>query len=214
MRQLPRRSVHIEVEDARLEGALTLRPEMERLAVVINGDWGVRYAPRENHIASELGDRGFGTLLVGLLTTEETADRSTRFATDLLASRLSGVLEWLAHDDRTAAYTPGLFGVGPGVPAALQAVTEHGAEAGAIVGLDGRLDLPESVLGAVTVPTLLVVNGNERHLVAANREAYRSLDGELHHCTVQWDDDDTPEMAGEVASLAANWFEQNLGENE
>ena len=124
------------------------------------------------------------------------------------------MLEWLAHDDRTAAYTPGLFGVGPGVPTALQAVTEHGAEAGAIVGLDGRGDLPESVLGAVTVPTLLVVNGNERHLVAANREAYRSLDGELHHCTVQWADDDTPEVAGEIASLAANRFEQNLGKNE
>ena len=76
MRQLPRRSVHIEVDDARLEGALTLHPEMGRLAVVINGDWGVRYAPRENYIASELGDRGFGTLLVDLLILPAVTIRS------------------------------------------------------------------------------------------------------------------------------------------
>lgn len=210
MRQLRRRSVQLEVDGARLDGALTLQPEMAGMAVLINGNWGIRYAPRENRIAEALNDRGFGTLLVGLLTTEEAADRSARSATDVLASRLAGIIEWLDHGERTADFTPGLVGVGPGVATALRAATCHGTDAGAVVALDGRVDLVEDVLDEVAVPTLFVVDGNKEYLVSPNRSAYRDLDGGDHRCTVLWSDRGTSGGAPEVAPLAADWLDTHL----
>lgn len=212
MERVPRRAVQIGVDGTLLEGTLTLPPEATEVAVLINGDWGVRFASRETDIAEELNRREVGTLLVELLTPEEAADRSTRSAVDVLADRLAGVAEWLDHHERAAGLAPGLFGVGPGGATALRAVARHGVDVDAVVALDGRIDLVEDVLGDVAVPTLLIVNGANEHLVPINQAARRAFVGEDHHCTVLWADDDgaMDSVNAEVASLAAGWFETHL----
>ena len=210
MRQGSRRPVQLGVDDAVLEGRLTLGREATGLVVVVNGDWGVRYASRETGIAERLRREGFGTLLIELLTPEEGADRSNRFGIDLLADRLAGVSEWLDRRERTAGLDRGLFGVGPGAATALRAATTRETDVGAVVTLDGRMDLVDLPEG-LTVPTLLVVDGTNGHLLRINRRAYRDLRGEGHRYTVLQSDGRTGDsVSADATSLATNWYETHL----
>jgi putative phosphoribosyl transferase len=204
------RPVELGVGDAVLEGRLTLEPGVRGLVVVVNGDWGVRYASRETEIAESLEREGFGTLVIELLTPDEGADRSNRFATDLLADRLGGVTEWLDSRERTADLDLGLFGVGPGAATVLRAVDGRGTDAGAVVTLDGRVDLIDG-LESRRVPTLLVVDGSNDHLLRSNRRAYRALGPDHHRHVVLWSEDGgSATVSAEAISLAASWFETHL----
>lgn len=205
------RAVQLRVDDAVLDGRLTIPSDATALIVLVNGQWGIRYATRETELAAALRDRGFGTLLVELVTQEEDTDRDSRFAIDLHASRLAGVSEWLDRQDRTAELSRGFLGIGPGVATALRATTAHDSEPSAVVGVDGRVDLAADTLAATTVPTLLLVDGDEEHLLGPHTDAYDDLGESSHrHVALRSVAGTGVTATADVVALATDWFQAHL----
>lgn len=206
------RLINIGVNGWKLEGELVVPPDATDVIVTVNGDWGVCYASRETGIAASLQRRDHGTLLIELLTPAEDVDRSSRFAVEQLADRLVGVSQWLDHDERTAGLNRGVIGVGPGGAVAIQAAAREEPNFGAVVSLDGRADLAEDALDDLGIPTLLIVDRSEPHVLEPNEMASERLADERHQLAVLRSDGTTPTntLDTEVALLASNWFETHL----
>lgn len=63
-----------------------------------HGSGSSRKSQRNNWVAHELNEKGFGTLLFDLLTIEEDNDDLNRFNIPLLARRLMKATYWLQND--------------------------------------------------------------------------------------------------------------------
>lgn len=208
MESRSRRDVRLRVNDAPLEGRLTVPDSATGLVVLVNGGWGVQYASRESKLAVALRRRGFGTLTVGLLTPREDRDRASRFATASQAGRLDGVTDWLDYHDRTAALPRGLLGVGPGAATALRAVERFETGVGAVVGLDGVFD---DCIEEVDVPTLLVLGRRPDRPACSDQQVRRRLDGDNHEIVLARPEDGSRRVAPRrVDPLAGDWFERHL----
>lgn len=206
------RVVQLGIDDVTLEGQLAVPPDAAGLVVLANGQWGVRFGSRETGIADALRQGGFGTLLVELLTPDESADRANRFATGRLAERLAGVTDWLDHRERTEPLERGFLGTGPGAATVVRGVTEHDTGAGAIVLVDACPSLVTEPLEDVPVPVLLVVDESEEHLLRTHRRARKRLGSDRQHHAILRADEATPGTASaEVGSLATTWFETQFG---
>jgi dienelactone hydrolase len=96
----------------------------------------------------------------------------------LLASRLTGVADWLAAEEETRHLRIGFFGASTGAGAALLAAAERADLVGAVVSRDGRPDLAGPVLAKVRAPTLLIVGEHDPAVVALNQRALAELAGE------------------------------------
>ena len=107
----------------------------------------------------------------------------------------------------------GYFGASTGAGAALLAAATPGAAVGAIVSRGGRPDLAGAqALARVTAPTLLIVGGEDRDVIALNRDASTHLrcpklleivPGATHLF-------EEPGTLEQVAALAAAWFRRWL----
>lgn len=206
------RVVQLGVDDVTIEGELAAPPDAAGLVTLVNGQWGVRYASRETEVAATLRREGFATLLVELLTPEESTDRSKRFETESLADRLAGVADWLDHRRRFAELPRGLLGAGPGGATVLRAAERDPERVDAAVSVNGRLDLVDRPVGEVTTPSLLIVDGSRDHLLEAHREAWEQFDHDRHHQAVlRASGEDPSAVSVEIASLATAWFVAHLG---
>jgi pimeloyl-ACP methyl ester carboxylesterase len=157
-----------------------------------------------------------GSVLVDLLTqAEERVDERTaefRFDIDLLARRLSGVIDWLMGRDLARDADVGLFGASTGAAAALVAAVERPHAVGAIVSRGGRPDLAGEVLRSVRQPTLLIVGGNDPVVIEINRRAMTFLPGETRLEIVPGATHlfEEPGALEQVATLARDWFVHHL----
>src|SRR5207237_3052724 len=107
----------------------------------------------------------------------ETVDLSTghlRFDIDLLAERLVDATDWLVQERETARLPVGCFGASTGAAAALVAAAQR-PDIGAVVSRGGRPDLANSALAQVRAPTLLIVGGDDSHVIGLNQEALQRL---------------------------------------
>lgn len=200
------RSIQLGIDGVTLDGRLALPTDPTGLVLFVNGQWGVRYATRETELAEALYDQGFATLLMELFTPEEATERSNRFMTDILAGRLAGVCEWAQRDERTAELARLVFGVGPGAATGLQTAARPEADVRAVVSLNGRLDLIADTDDAVTVPTLLLVDSDDDHLLHISQDAYGWLGDDRQHVVLQTDRDAAGPPVAEIVSLANTWF--------
>jgi pimeloyl-ACP methyl ester carboxylesterase len=167
-------------------------------------------------VAAVLNDAGFGTALADLLTEEEErVDLHTgqlRFDIDLLATRVTAVVDWLGTRDDTAPLPAGLFGASTGAAAALVAAAARPEVVRAVVSRGGRPDLAGNALPRVTAPTLLIVGGRDEVVLELNREAYERLRSEkrlevVPGATHLFEEPGTLER---VAELATQWFSSHL----
>ena len=155
-----------------------------------------------------------GTLLFDLLTPSEDRVHATRFDIALLAARLAEATSWLRSECNVADVPLGYFGASTGAGAALLAAATPGAAVGAIVSRGGRPDLAGAqALARVVAPTLLIVGGEDRDVIALNRDASTHLrcpklleivPGATHLF-------EEPGTLEQVAALAAAWFRRWLG---
>lgn len=178
------------------------------LVVFAHGAGSSRHSPRNRHVASILQSRGLCTLRLDLLTEDEAADRSKVFDIELLARRLEQALDWAGQTPAVAALGVGLFGASTGAAAALVAAAAHPLRVAAVVSRGGRPDLAGVSLERVQAPTLLIVGGDDRDVLALNRAALRSL-----RCSRRLEviagATHLFEEAGaldSVAAMAADWF--------
>jgi len=198
-----------------LEGDLTIPSGAQAIVLFAHGSGSSRYSSRNQFVANVLNNRGIATLLVDLLNQEEKRiDEETkhlRYNIELLWRRFAAVTNWLAQQPETMSLKIGYFGSSTGAAAALIAAARLNL-AKAIVARGGRPDLAsESALHQVKAPTLFIVGGNDRPVIAMNKRALESLSNaeakELAIISGATHLFEEPGKMEEVAQNAADWFE-------
>jgi dienelactone hydrolase len=212
------RPVRIPVGLVELAGDLGLIPGAKGIVLFVHGSGSSRHSPRNERVAHELHEAGLATLLLDLLTpAEEEQDRATgelRFDIGLLAQRLGEVTDQVRRHPETRHLRVGYFGASTGAAAALVAAAERPADVGAIVSRGGRPDLAGGALEKVAAPTLLVVGGEDPHVLELNTEALLRLRCEkrlevVPEATHLFEE---PGTLDSVARLASAWFRHFLDE--
>lgn len=195
-----------------LEGDLTLPAGARAIVAFAHGSGSSRFSPRNRAVAAALNEAGMATLLLDLLTPYEETDRRNVFDIGLLASRLARASAWLGELEETRDLALGYFGASTGAAAALSAASEPTDRARAIVSRGGRPDLAPR-LEAVTVPTLLIVGGEDRQVLELNHAAQTRLGGPSELAVVPGATHlfEEPGALEQVSSLAIDWFAHRLG---
>ena len=195
-----------------LKGRLAMPEAPRGLVLFAHGSGSGRLSPRNVAVAETLEARGIATLLFDLMTQEEAEDRRNVFDIPLLAERVVAASLWAASEPDLAHLPLGLFGASTGAGAALMAAAEMHDRVAAVVSRGGRPDLAGARLAEVHAPTLLIVGGNDTHVLALNRKALAALDCEKLLRIVPgaghlFEEPGALEMAAETA---AAWFEHHL----
>jgi putative phosphoribosyl transferase len=164
--------IHLDLDGTVLPGTLTVPAHAAGLVVFAHGSGSSRHSPRNRMVAEGLVARGLATLLFDLLTEDEGNDRARVFDIPLLGTRTAAAV------DAVATHAPGLpvglFGASTGAAAALDAAAVRPDTVRAVVSRGGRPDLATR-LRDVRVPVLLIVGGDDRQVLALNRDAAAQL---------------------------------------
>lgn len=204
--------VRIPIEEAILHGDLRVVSNALGIVIFVQGSASSRFSPRSSHLAEELNKRGLSTLLLDLLADkEQKIDADTmqyRLDIPLLVRRSTLAACWVHRQPELTLLPVGLFAADTGAAAALitAAVMKH--EIAAVVSRGGRPDLVEEALRLVEAPTLLIVGGQDKTLLALNKQAatrlhcvskLRVIPGANHLL-------EEPGTLEQVVTLAGDWF--------
>jgi putative phosphoribosyl transferase len=189
-----------------LAGDLRLPAGATGLVIFAHGSGSSRLSPRNRRVAEALNEASLATLLFDLLTQEEELDRRNVFDIGLLAERLIGVTRWARSGADLRELPVAYFGASTGAAAAL------GEEVLAVVSRGGRPDLAEEALLEVVSPTLLIVGGNDREVLALNEQAAAHLLCEHELAIVPGATHlfEEPGALERVEDLARKWFLRHL----
>lgn len=206
-------SIDEPVTVAGLAGQLSVPPRPAGVVVFAHGSGSGRNSPRNRSVAGSLHAAGFGTLLVDLLDAAEARDRAKVFDIDLLASRLRAAVGLVRDDPRLAGLPVGLFGASTGAAAALRAAAAPDVKVSAVVSRGGRPDLAGDGLAAVEAPTLLIVGGRDQQVLELNTQARSRMRCRTELSVVPGASHlfEEPGALENVARLAVDWFEENVG---
>ena len=119
---------------------------------------------------------------------------------------------WAARAPDVQDLPVGLFGASTGAAAALRAAALAPETVAVVVSRGGRPDLAGPALGRVKAPTLFVVGGEDREVLALNRRAAASLAAPHEIVVIPGAGHlfDEPGALDQVARFAARWFEARL----
>jgi putative phosphoribosyl transferase len=195
-----------------LVGDLCVPANPRGIILFAHGSGSSRLSPRNIAVADTLNAQGFATLLLDLLTPAEASDRRNVFDIPLLAERLVEAALWIAAEPDIADLPLGVFGASTGGGAAMLAAAELHGRVAAVVSRGGRPDLAGSRLAEVDAPTLLIVGGDDRHVLALNRQALAALRCEkllriVPNASHLFEEPGALEMVTEMASA---WFQHYL----
>lgn len=215
MSGLPNRDISMPLGAATLSGVLRVPHDSKGVVLFAHGSGSSRLSPRNTYVADQLSQAGLATFLFDLLTAdEERKDASTgelRFDIAFLTDRLRAATAWARQRVELRHLAIGYFGASTGAAAALCAAARE-PEVDAVVSRGGRPDLAGPALGAVKAPTLLIVGGSDREVLALNRGALARLRCEARLEVVANATHLFPEAGAleQVASLATRWFTRYL----
>ena len=195
-----------------LVGDLCVPPEPRGIILFAHESGSSRLSPRNIAVADTLNAKGFATLLLDLLTPKEAKDRRNVFNIPLLAERVVQAAQWISAEPDIADLPLGLFGADTGAEAALSAAAELHDRVGAVVSRGGRPDLAGMQLAHVGAPTLLVVGGDDRQVLALNRRVLATLTCEkllriVPDATHLFEE---PGALEAMTDVAAAWFQHYL----
>lgn len=192
----------------RLNGILALPKNAKGIIIFAHGSGSGRFSTRNNFVARELQKAQFGTLLMDLLSETEAANRERVFDIALLAERLQLAKDWISEQPETKNLKVGYFGASTGAGAALMAAANNSNKIFAIVSRGGRPDLADDAIANVSVPTLLIVGGNDDIVIELNAKAFSKLKCERELKIVPGATHlfEEPGTLEEVARLAKEWF--------
>jgi len=195
-----------------LPGDLALPESARGLVLFVHGSGSSRLSPRNRAVAGTLQQHGLATLLFDLLSEDEAQDRRRVFDIPLLAERVGWALAWVAGRPDLARLPRGLFGASTGSAAALRAAADPARGIAAVVSRGGRPDLAMEQLPDVSAPTLLLVGGDDREVLALNRLALERLGGPARLDVVPGATHlfEEPGTLEAVARAAAQWFVAHL----
>jgi putative phosphoribosyl transferase len=208
----------IPVLDAVLPADITVPDAAVGLVLFAHGSGSSRLSPRNRAVTDQLNAAGLATVLADLLMPRE-AERDAvtaeaRFDIDLLATRLTGIADWLLQHPATSGLRLGLFGASTGAAAALRTAADRQTTVRAVVSRGGRPDLANEVLPRVRQPVLLIVGERDEHVLTLNRTTLELLAGPSRLEIVPGATHlfEEPGAMERVAELASNWFRQYLVE--
>ena len=201
-----------EIPPLGLAGDLRVPSDPRGIILFAHGSGSSRLSPRNLAVADALNAKGFATLLLDLLTPEEARDRRNVFDIPLLAERVTQAALWINAEPDVADLPLGLFGASTGAGAALLAAAELRGRVSAVVSRGGRPDLAGPRLAEVMAPTLLIVGGEDRHVIELNRKALATLTCEkllriVPGATHLFEE---PGALEAVAEMAGAWFQHYL----
>jgi putative phosphoribosyl transferase len=207
------RSQQVRIGPCALPGDLDLPARPRALVLFAHGSGSSRLSSRNRWVAEVLQQHALSTLLFDLLDDDEAADRRKVFDIGLLSERVQQALDWVAGQAALAGMSIGLFGASTGAAAALCAAAACPGSVSAVVSRGGRPDLAAASVAAVQAPTLLIVGGADREVLALNRQALRDLRCEKRLEVVPGATHlfEEPGALDSVAQLAAAWFATHLG---
>lgn len=200
--------VTIPINGRVLEGELAVAPAAKGLVIFTHGSGSSRHSPRNKFVAEQLQAVGVGTLLVDLLTEEEDADYQARFDIDRLAQRLLAITAWVVADSRTRNLPLGYFGASTGAAAAIIAAARLPKVIRAVVSRGGRVDLAGDAAGDLTAPTLLIVGGKDKDVLALNKTFQEKIKAQNHLVVVPGASHlfEEPGALESVAAFAREWL--------
>lgn len=191
------------------------RPEHPAaVAVLASAASSARHQPSARRLADLLAGWGVATVAVDLLDAEEEVDRGRVLDLGLLAGRLGSALADLAGVAPDLGRLPtGLAGATAAGSASLLVAGEADRAVAAIALLGPRLDLlAERIPGALGVPALLVVGGEDPAALDVTRAARDLLAGPSRLVVVPGA---SPGLLGQDARetalrLGADWLGEHL----
>lgn len=151
------------------------------MVVFATGAAGARHATLETRLTARLNEFGIGTLVMDLVSPEESDDRAVRSETGLLRRRLDAQIAWLDDQAGIDDLDRVLCGVDTGAAAAAELFAEGEDGARSMAVLNGRLDLATVSFADIQRPVLFFLDGDHAHLTEVNRTAYESLDVRGRH---------------------------------
>ena len=197
-----------------LVGALDIPATATGVVIFSHGSGSGRLSPRNQFVASQLRERGLGTLLLDLLTEEEDRDYERRFDIALLTQRLAHAVRFIRNHAETRTSPIGLFGASTGAASALRVAASMPNEIAAVVSRGGRPDLTGAdALARVRAPTLLIVGGLDGVVIEMNESARDALVNCERKLVIVPGATHLFEERGkldEVARLAGDWFARYL----
>ena len=209
-------AVEVPVRATTLNAELRMPPAAKGLVIFAHGSGSSRFSTRNRQVAEFLGEQGFATLLLDLLTSDEEAiDVETaeyRFDIPRLGPRVSAAADWAATRADLGTLRIGCFGASTGAAAALIAAAERPGTIAAVVSRGGRPDLAGNALPRVEAPTLLIVGGHDEPVIELNREAMRQMRAHVELEIVPGATHlfEEPGALDEVAAMASEWFVSKL----
>lgn len=194
-----------------LRGDWTLVEKEKGLIIFAHGSGSSRKSPRNQYVAQELNKIGFSTLLVDLLTMEESLNRQNVFDIDLLTQRLLSVTDDILKYYKNKTPRLAYFGASTGAAAALGAAALSRQAILAVVSRGGRPDLADKNLKEVSAPTLLIVGSEDQTVLSLNKKAQASLKSS-HLVTIPGASHlfEEPGTLEEVVEYSAQWFAQYM----
>jgi hypothetical protein len=177
-----------------LKATLNVPLDAHAVILLLHAGSALRFGAASRFASEVLGQAGFATLQVDLLTPAEEAELSaSRHPEDhvpLLSQRVGTAVDWLAQARDTAALPVGLLATSMETVPALM-VAERSGRVGAVVSRGGCPDFARDAVGDLRVPTLLIVGRDEqaraaelaseffaRHLISpAKSQRARSREG-------------------------------------
>jgi dienelactone hydrolase len=186
------------------------------LVVFAHGSGSSRHSPRNRDVASVLNQGALATLLFDLLTPEEDRiDEQTRqlcLDIELIGTRMTDTVDWIKSSKALRDLPIGLFGASTGAAATLVAAVQRQKQVNAVVSRGGRVDLANADLTQVKAPTMLLVGGNDKHMIEINRFALQRMRA-LHQLKIIPGAGHLFSEIGklkQVANLALDWFSHHL----
>jgi putative phosphoribosyl transferase len=208
----------IQLGDISLAADISVPERARGLVLFAHGSGSSRQSPRNRRVAQVLNRGVIATILTDLLTEQEEAKDSrtaqSRFDIPLLGRRVVAITGWIGGQPDLKSLRLGYFGASTGAAAALVAAAERPSIVRAVVSRGGRPDLAGAALKRVFAPTLFIVGGDDRLVLALNRSAMAQLPrlGE-HRLEIIPGATHLFEEQGaldNVAALARDWFLEHL----
>lgn len=154
------RTVRVPAGSVELEGELTV-PSDVRGGVVVALEQEESSTSRQAFTAA-MRDSGYATLMID--PSHPRAGGAGEAEGDAPAEhgrKLGEAAAWLRETVDVSPQQIGVFGSGPGAPAALVAAAAHPNEIAAVVVHGGRIDAAENSLPQVRAPVLVLVEGED-----------------------------------------------------
>ncbi|WP_063055761.1 dienelactone hydrolase family protein [Nocardia salmonicida] len=166
--------VTIDAAGIDLLGRLRVPPQALGVVVIAHGSGSTRSDRRNVVLAQALASHRLASVAVDLLLPTEQRDVDRIFDVRLLGSRLTAARRWL-WTTVCRDLPVGYFGLGSDAPVALWAASEPHSRIEAVVVRGGRPDLAGARLARITAPTLFLIGGGDRQVLAHNRSAAASM---------------------------------------